>query len=248
MLMLNPVISLTSLPKGPTFDPSFTEIGPSTSIMCGGGKVHGETVEKGGREGRGEAGVEPQATMMSQRRTQVVWRGGVGSVTLVVRMQRLLEKQRVHQEKLAVVAMAGSLRQEVLGRGEDEEQGAGADQGGQLVKDCKAEPGGTGEIRCIVMRVTSPPAWEGNVMKCRVECRGLKGGAKLHDGPAFSSSANAEWCPAVAFLQSKGLAQSLVLDVDSVFTVHRPWHELQLPGFACPVVLVFCATSGAISS
>ena len=193
-----------------------------------------------------------RATMLSQHRTQAAWKGGVGSVSLVVRMQRLLEKQKVHQEKLAAMAMAGSLKQDVLGRGEDEEQGGAAVEGEQCgcgrVKGSMAETGGGGEIRCIEMRVTAPPAWEGNVMKCRVDCRGLKGGANIHYGPAFSSSVNAEWRPAVAFLQSKGLAQSLAVDVDSLFTVHRPWHELRLPGSAYPVVLVFCATLGAISS
>ncbi len=53
---------------------------------------------------------------------------------------------------------------------------------------------------------------------------------------------------ACVMLQSKGSPlQAISLDPGSKFTVHQPWHEVEVPGCELPVVLVYCATPGHVS-
>ena len=203
--------------------------------------------------------------MMVSRQQQPVGRhGGSSGGTLSARMQRLLEQQRVHQDKLAVMSSAGSLRQHLLGAAEAGDGGGGGrqqgakDGGGVAMGEAEAGPargqqegGGPAtvpqgaaddgdEAMCLLMRTCGPCSREGHLLKCPVSfCRLTRG-----------ATGDGAWGPAVALLQSKGLAQSLgpLGEMVCEFTVHRPWHELRVPECSEPVVLVFCAMPGHIST
>ena len=268
---------LSSLPPEPLLDPSFTGIGCLLAPGLEGGNVSGLT-------GGGRVDGRSHSQMMVSRQQQPVGRlGGSSRGSLSARMQRLLEQQRVHQDKLAVMSAAGILRQHLLG-------GAEAGDGGGRGRRClpggaEAGEGGEGERRqlgdqdgrggvameeaaatglahgqqesvgpktvqgtaddgdkamCLLMRTCGPCSREGHLLKCPVSFRRLTRGA----------TGGGAWGPAVALLQSKGLAQSLgpLGEMVCEFTVHRPWHELRVPGCSEPVVLVFCAMPGHIST
>ena len=268
---------LSSLPPEPLLDPSFTGIGRLPASGMEAGNVSGLT---GGGRGDGR----PQSQMMASRLQQPVGRhGGSSGVTLSARMQRLLEQQRVHQDKLAVMSAAGTLRQHLLGgaeagdgggrgrrclpvgaeageggEGERRQLGDQDGQGGVAMEEAATGPargqqeGGRSttmlrgavddgeEAICLLMRTCGPCSREGHLLKCPVSfCRLTRG-----------ATGGGAWGPAVALLQSKGLAQSLgpLGEMVCEFTVHRPWHELRVPGCSEPVVLVFCAMPGHIST
>lgn len=215
-----------------------------------------------------------------QQQSQSVRRhvGGSGG-SLSARMQRLLEQQRVHQDKLAALSAAGTLRPHLLDEAEAGEGAGGrggggggrggggggrhpGDQAGGAATlageaDAAAGPvrgqqevggptlappqGADDDVTCLLMHTRGPCTLEGHLLKCPVSiCR------LTRRAPAGGGA----WAPAVAVLQSKGLAQSLgpLGERSCEFTVHRPWHELRVPGCSEPVVLVFCAMPGHITS
>ena len=247
---------LSSLPPEPLLDPSFTGIGrlPASGM---------EAVNVSGLTGGGRGDGRPQSQMMASRLQQPVGRhGGSSGVTLSARMQRLLEQQRVHQDKLAVMSAAGTLQQHLLGVAEvgsgGGRQQVGQAGGGAAMEEAAATGLAHGQqesvgpktvqgtaddgdkAMCLLMRTCGPCSREGHLIKCPVSfCRLTRG-----------ATGDGAWGPAVALLQSKGLAQSLgpLGEMVCEFTVHRPWHELRVPECSEPVVLVFCAMPGHIST